>query len=709
MLNPLEHRNDAAPAGPVDLATQGAVAIITMAQPPVNALGAAVRLGLQHAMRDAIANPAIAAIVITGSGKLFSGGADISEFRAGLSQPDLPHLLNEIAASPKPVVAAINGAAMGGGLELALACHARVATPAAKLSLPEVSLGLIPGAGGTQRLPRIVGVIAALDIITSGKPVGAAAALEMGLLDRISTDAASLLDEAVAFACDIKRAAPSRDAPASVAEDVLDGYRAKLARTCKGRQAPLRAMESVINATALPLDEGLAREKALFLECNASTEARALQHLFFAERKASQVRDMPAGTQARTIRTVAVIGAGTMGGGIAMNFLNAGMAVTIMDLNAQGLERGIGLIRTNYELSVQRGRFTPAQVEKALSLLTGATGYDAIGDADLVIEAIYEDMDAKKAVFAALDTAAKPGAILATNTSSLDVNAIAAATRRPQDVIGLHFFSPANVMRLVEIVRTRDSAPDTLRTALDLCKRIGKVGVVVGVCFGFVGNRMLEPYAREGYRLLLEGSSPEAIDRVLTDFGWSMGIFAMHDMAGLDVGALIRQGNRQAARDDSSYCRMGDVLAERGDYGQKTGRGFYLYEGRERRPNPNLAALVAAEADRLGIVQRAISDQEIVERCLFPLVDEGLRTLEEGIAQRPGDIDTIWCNGYGFPTYRGGPMHWADAFGPAAIHRAMDGYRQSLGDYGARWFTPSKSLATTAEQGGNIIDLFPND
>ena len=710
MLKALDPRkDDDVRAGPVNMALQDSVAIITMVWSPVNALGAPLRLALQRAMREAIANPASEAIIITGAGKLFSGGADISEFQSDLGQPDLPQLLNEIAASRKPVIAAINGAALGGGLELALACHARIAAPAVKLSLPEVSLGLIPGAGGTQRLPRIVGLVAALDIITTGKPITAPKALEIGLLDRVSADAASLLNDALAFARDLKDAVPLSSALAQVGEDNLDIYRAKLTRTSNGRQAPLRAMESVVNATLLPLEDGLAREKAIFLECNASAEARALQHLFFAERKASQVRDMPVGTQARPINTVAVIGAGTMGGGIAMSFLNAGIAVTILDLDAQGLERGIGMIRTNYEISLQRGRFKPAQVEQALSLLTGATQYDAIGDADLVIEAIYENMDAKKAVFAAIDAVAKPGAILATNTSSLDVNAIASATTRPQDVIGLHFFSPANVMRLVEIVRARESAPDTLKTALDLCKSIGKVGVVVGVCFGFVGNRMLEPYAREGYRLLLEGSSPEAIDRVLTGFGWSMGIFAMHDMAGLDVGALIRQGNQWIAQDDPSYGRIGDVLAGRGHYGQKTGRGFYLYEGRERRSNPDLASLVAAEAEKLGIVQRAISDQEILERCLFPLVDEGLRTLEEGISQRPGDIDTIWCKGYGFPTYRGGPMHWADAFGPAAIHRAMEGYRQSLGDYGARWFAPSTSLVRAAEEDRTINELFASD
>lgn len=692
----------------------GTVAVIVLTNPPVNSLGAPTRQALQLAFRSALADPEVEAIVITGSGKLFSGGADISEFQADLGEPGLPDLLREIELSPKPVTAAINGIALGGGLELALVCHFRVAVAKARLGLPEVSIGVIPGAGGTQRLPRLIGVERALDIITSGKPVSAAAALNSGLIDRILPGDDGFLDEAIAFArarldtgsATNARAVERAETPSE--SDFFETARAKVGKANRGRVAPLRALDSVINSTLLPLDEGLAEETRIFLECNASAEARALQHIFFAERKAAHIRNMPSDVRSRPLAKVAIIGAGTMGGGIAMNFLNAGIPVVLVDMNNEALTRGLSAIRNNYAISVARGRFTADDVEARLGLLEGVTGYDAVDDADLVIEAVFENLDVKKKVFAELDRMAKPGALLATNTSTLDVDAIAAATNRPQDVIGLHFFSPANVMRLVEIVRGRESAPDAVKTALDMCKRIGKVGVVVGVCFGFVGNRMLEPYSRETHRLLLEGATPEAIDRILTDFGMSMGPFAMYDMAGIDVGALVRKENRAAIGHDPSYCRLGDLLAERGESGQKNGRGFYVYQGRERHSNPELPELIEREAKALGIARRSISDQEIFERCLFPLIDEGIRILEEGIAQRPGDIDVIWCNGYGFPNWRGGPMHWADEYGLDRIYAALTGYRQSLGEHGRLWFDPSSTLGKLAGTGQRLTDIFPN-
>lgn len=698
----------------VDSFRRGDVAVLVLDNPPVNSLGAPTRQALQQVFRSALAAPEVKGILITGRGRLFTGGADISEFQTDLGEPGLPDLLREIEVSSKPVIAALNGTALGGGLELALVCHFRVAAEKAQLGLPEVKIGVIPGAGGTQRLPRLVNLDAALDIITTGTPVSARKALEIGLVDAVMPGGEGFLDAALAFARDaldrgvatnarfIERAAAPEQ------PNFFDDWRTKVAKASRGRAAPLRALDSVINAILLPLDAGLAREFEIFIECNGSAEARALQHVFFAERRAGKLRDRAENSAARPLSKVAIVGAGTMGGGIAMNFLNAGIPVMIMDLSEAGLERGIATIRKNYEISVARARLSQEDAVARMALLTKTTRYDDLADADLIIEAVFEDLDVKQKVFSELDRVAKRGAILATNTSTLDVNAIAATTGRPQDVIGLHFFSPANVMRLVEIVRAGKSAPDAIRSALDMCKRIGKVGVVVGVCYGFVGNRMLEPYAREAHRLLLEGASAAAVDKVLTDFGLSMGPFTMYDMAGIDIGALIRKENRAAIAHDPSYCRIGDVLAERGENGQKSGRGFYVYEGRERLPNPELEGLVAQEATALGITRRAISDQEIFERCFFPLVDEGIQILEEGIAQCPGDIDTIWCNGYGFPAYRGGPMHWAGEYGLGKICRALDGYRQSLGHYGDLWFHPSASLQKLAHDGGRFTDLFPN-
>jgi 3-hydroxyacyl-CoA dehydrogenase len=688
------------------------VAILTLDNPPVNALGAVTRQSLQSAFRRALADDEVRAIVITAQGKLFSAGADIAEFKGDLAEPGLAGLLAEIEGSTKPLIAAIHGTAMGGGLELALVCHYRITVATAQLALPEVNIGIIPGAGGTQRLPRLIGIEPAIEIITSGKPISAREALIIRLVDSIIEAPQDVLRAAIAFAeeCLAVGRAPTNARNIALAEAPKDpnffaARRAALTKSSRGAIAPLRALDAVQMATRLPLQEGLKQESEIFSECNCSPQARALQHLFFAERRASQAPGIDH-VDARPLHKIGVVGAGTMGGGIAMNFLNAGIPVTILDLSGEALERGLATVRKNYDISVSRGRISAEEADKCLALLTSAQSYESLADADLVIEAVFENMDVKKKVFAALDRVTKSGAILATNTSTLNVDHIAAVTSRPHDVIGLHFFSPANVMRLVEIVRGKQSAPDAVKTALAMCKRIRKIGVVVGVCFGFVGNRMLEPYSREAHRLLLEGATPELIDRALTKHGLSMGIFAMYDLAGVDVGALVRRENRAAIAHDPSYCRIGDLLAERGENGQKTGRGFYTYTGRERTDNPELPALIEQESSRLGISRRDISEREIVERCLFPLIDEGLRILEEGIAQRPGDIDIVWCNGYGYPALLGGPMHWADEYGPDRIWQVLDGYRRSLGLYGQTWFKPSASLEKIARQGSRVADYF---
>ena len=615
-----------------------------------------------------------------------------------------------------PVVAALNGAALGGGLELALVCDYRFAVKAAKLGLPEVSLGLIPGAGGTQRLPRLIGAEAAIALITSGKPIGALEAEASGLVDRVFATAEEAVSAAVAHAASLgavrrtARTAPPLAMPnAPNASDFVGQQQAIVAKQAKGREAPLRALESTLNALALPLDEGLAREKAIFLECNASAQAKALQHIFFAERKVAQVRGMAAGVKPRPIAEVAVIGAGTMGSGIATACLQAGFRVTLIDVSPASLERGQQAIARIIAGNVAKGRISQDAATATLALLTTANTLEATATADIVIEAVVENMAVKQKVFTELDRIAKSGAVLATNTSTLDVNEIAAATRRPHDVIGLHFFSPAHVMRLLEIVRGAKTSPEALKTGLDLARRIGKVGVVVGVCYGFVGNRMLEPYAREAHRLLLEGATPAQIDSVLTRFGMAMGVLSMCDMAGNDVGAAIRRGNREAIAHDPSYCRMGDVLDARGEFGQKSGLGFYAYAGREKTERDDLAGLIATEAASLGITRRHIADEEIFERCVYALVNEGVRILDEGIAQRPGDIDTIWCNGYGFPALLGGPMHWAEAHGLRHIHDRLAHWRKLLGAYGEAWFAPVPALTKLAENGGRLADLFPTD
>ncbi len=687
------------------------LALIGLTRPPVNALGRALRSALSNACDRAASDPAVRAIILHGSP--FSAGADIGEFGSAAShaEPSLPDILMRLSNIDKPLIAAIDGLALGGGLELALSCGYRIAVPEARVGLPEVNLGLLPGAGGTQRLPRLIGAAAALDLIASGQSLMAAQAAKLGLIDRLAHNSASLLEDARAFARELlaDAAAAQPNAPfvepgTGLPATFFADYQAKHAARWKGRQAPQRILAAVQAACELPLAEGLQREAELFREAEASAESAALRHVFFAEREAGKVPGIETDTVPRPITQVAVIGAGTMGGGIAMNFANAGIPVILLEAKADALDRGLAQIRRNYEISVQRGKLSTQQLEQRMALLKGTLDYADLADTDLVIEAVFENLAIKQNVFRALDRVCKPGAILASNTSTLDVDAIAAATSRPQDVIGLHFFSPANVMRLLEVVRARETAPDVLATTLKLARRIGKIAVVSGVCFGFIGNRMFEPYSREAHRLLLEGATPAQIDRVLTDHGLAMGMFAVQDLAGIDIGYLIRESRREAIGHDPNYCKLGDELHALGRFGQKTMAGFYRYEGRERLDDPEVTALAERVAAELGIQRRTVSDQEILERCLFGLINEGIQLLDEGIALRSGDIDLVFINGYGFPNWRGGPMHEAECLGLDHLLARLEHYRRTLGAHGEMWFQPAPLLQRLVAAGKTVIE-----
>ncbi|MBB3358254.1 MULTISPECIES: 3-hydroxyacyl-CoA dehydrogenase NAD-binding domain-containing protein [unclassified Novosphingobium] len=644
---------------------------IVMANPPVNALGAQVRQGLAKALADAQGDPAIKAIVIRGAGKMFSGGADITEFGKPPVDPWLPQVVDAIEASAKPVVAAIHGMALGGGLEVALGAHYRIASPKARLGLPEVSLGILPGAGGTQRLPRLVGVETALGMIVSGTPIAASKAAQAGLVDKLAESDESLAAEAIAYARTLT--APRRTGDRSVSADpaVFEQFAAQNARKIKGLDAPQACIAAVKAATELPLDQGQEKERALFQQLVAGEQSKALRHVFFAERAAAKIDGLPKDIQLRPITKVGVIGAGTMGGGISMNFLSAHIPVTMVEMAQDALDRGIGVMRKNYEATAAKGRLTAEQVEKAMGLVTPTLDFSALADCDLIIEAVYENMDVKKEIFARLDGIAKPGAMLASNTSYLSIDEIAAATTRPQDVLGLHFFSPANVMKLVEVVRGAKTAPDALATGMDIARKIGKVPVVAGVCYGFIGNRMLIPRQANANALLLEGATPEQVDRVHTDFGMPMGPFQMADLAGVDIGWH---------RDPSRIESLQDALCAEGRWGQKKQAGFYDYDEKRRpTPSPVVATIIDDFRARAGIVPRDISDEEIMVRTLYSMVNEGAKILEEGIAQRASDIDVVWNYGYGWPRHKGGPMFWADTVGLDKIAQALTRYQQALG------------------------------
>ncbi len=685
----------------VTYSRDGDIAFITVNNPPVNALSLPVRAGLQNAFRQFAADVAAKAAILICEGRTFIAGADITEFGKPPVDPWLPEVIHEMEASTKLVVAAIHGTALGGGLETAMCCHYRVAVPSAKIGLPEVSLGLLPGATGTQRLPRLIGPQAALDAMISGAPMSAKAAHKAGAIDHL-LDNEDLKAGAVAYARKLLAdgAKPRRLSEEVIAGDAVppgffDEYRKNSARQTRGYFAPGQIIQCVEAAVTLPYKEAVKRENELFMQCMTSSHSRAQRHLFFAERACNKVPDVPADTPLRPIKKVAVIGGGTMGGGIAMNFVNVGIPVVMKEINAQALERGLGIIRGNYENTVKKGRMTEAQMAQNMALISGTVDYSGIGDCDLIVEAVFENMALKKEIFGELDKVAKPGAILASNTSTLDVDVIAAATKRPQDVIGWHFFAPANVMTLLEIVRGAKTANDVIATSMAMAKAIRKTAVLVRVCFGFVGNRMFFPYVREAQRMILEGVPVERIDKVAYDWGMAMGPNGVSDLSGLDV--LDKVNNEwQDKPDDPAYCRMVAKLVELGRYGQKTGAGIYKYEGRNAVPDPEVARIAKEEATRLGVPQIEVSDAEIIERLLYSMINEGALILAEGIATRPSDIDVVFVHGYGMPRYRGGPMRYGDEVGLKNVVAAMEKYRKRYGD---TYWTPAPLLAELAASG----------
>ncbi|HJZ31924.1 MAG TPA: 3-hydroxyacyl-CoA dehydrogenase NAD-binding domain-containing protein [Hyphomicrobiaceae bacterium] len=671
----------------VETETEGEIAVIRMHNPPVNALGHALRVALAEALAAANADPGIRAIVLTGTGKFFSAGADISEFKAEMKEPFLPQLIDTLEAGSKPVVAAVNGTALGGGLELALGCHYRVARrDVRQLGLPEIKLGIIPGAGGTQRLPRAIGVEPALQLITSGNFIDAEKAAAAGLIDKlIDTE---LMPAAIAFAKQQAGKPPRRIGEikidkAALPADLFDKARAALGRHPSGPLAPKIAIDAVKAATESDIVQGSARERALFREVAASPYARALQYAFFAERQAANLPGIGANTKLREVETIGVLGAGTMGTGITLAFLNAGFPVTIVETTRDALDKGVARIKDTLSANAKRGRITAAQAADRFAKLTPSLDMVDLGKADLIIEAVFENMALKKEVFGKLDRIAKSGAIIATNTSTLDVDEIAAQTKRPQDVVGLHFFSPANIMRLLEIVRADKTASDVMATAMAIAKRIGKVGVQAGVCDGFVGNRMLAAYGGEVQAMNLEGAMPQEIDGALEGWGMAMGPLAVSDLAGLDVGYRIRK-ERKLTGEAAQNARIPDKIVEMGRHGQKTGAGYYRYdENRKRLVDPEIEALIRAEAEALQIKQRHIPADEIVERSLLRLANEGAKILEEGIALRASDIDTMYLNGYGFPAWRGGPMWQVDNV--IGMKQAAERIKAYEAKYGARW------------------------
>jgi 3-hydroxyacyl-CoA dehydrogenase len=682
---------------------RGDIGIIWINNPPVNAISVGVRVALIDGVGKLSADPAIKAGVLACEGRTFMAGADITEFGKPPLSPGLREALDAIEKSAKPIVAAIHGTALGGGLEVALACHYRVAVASAKVGLPEVKLGILPGAGGTQRLPRLIGVEAALNIIVSGDPVPAIQAAKAGVLDKIVEG--DLTEAAIAFANDlIARNAPARkirdiniDA-AKLPAGFFDEARKRIAKEKKSLFAPQRIVDALEAAVTLPFDEGMARERLLFGQCLQNSQAKALQHIFFAERKAASVPNLDKNVAKRDVKTVGIIGAGTMGGGIAMNFLNAGIAVTLLEMKQEALDRGIGVIRKNYENTASKGKLTKEQVEQRMGLLKPTLSYDDLGHADLIIEAVFETMAIKKEVFGKLAQAAKPGAILASNTSYLSIDEIANSITRSSDVVGMHFFSPANVMRLLEIVRGAKTAQDVLVTVIDIAKRINKIGVVCGNRDGFIGNRMLGGYAYQASLMVLEGAMPEQVDGALRNFGMPMGVLQMSDLAGLDVGYKSRK-DRDPVSFDGRVSRSADLLVEMGRMGQKTQAGYYDYTPGDRtpRPSPVVAEVLMKVSKEYGIERRSFSNEEIVERCFLALMNVGCEVLREGVANRSSDIDIVYLYGYGFPAYRGGPMFWAE--NEIGLKTALEKLRKYSADTGGKWLSVSPLLERLVAEG----------
>jgi 3-hydroxyacyl-CoA dehydrogenase len=687
--------------------SRGSVAVITLNNPPVNGLGYETRKGITDGLDRAAADPAIKAIVITGAGKAFSGGADIREFGSpkALAEPNLLSVIKAVEDSPKPVIAAVHSVCMGGGLELALGCHYRVGAPGTQVALPEVKLGLVPGAGGTQRLPRVLGVETALNMIVSGEPVKSellASLPGQKLFDRMADG--DVVDAAIALAKEVADVRPLplvRNLKATHTNP--DGYfqfaRNTVKAMAKNFPAPAKCVDAVEASVKRKFEDGMVYEREIFVALMMTPECKALRHAFFAERAASKIPDVPEDTPVRKIEKVAVIGAGTMGGGISMNFLNAGIPVTIIEMKQEALDKGIGIIRKNYEAQVKKGKLKQDKYDQRMALLSTTLTYDGIKDADLVIEAVFEDLGVKEQVFKTLDEVMKPGAILASNTSTLDVNKIAAFTKRPQDVVGMHFFSPANVMKLLEVVRGEKTAKDVLATVMQIAKKIKKTAVVSGVCDGFIGNRMIEQYSRQAGFLLEEGATPAQVDKAIEKFGFAMGPFRMGDLAGNDIGWAIRK-RRYQEKPNMRYSKTADLLCEMGRFGQKTGAGWYDYQAgkRDAIPSPVVNEMIEKHRAELGIKPRKISDEEIVHRLVYALVNEGAKIVEEGIASKASDIDMVYLTGYGFPLHRGGPMCYADTQGLFNVVQTMKRFAQNPHDDAAFW-QPAPLLAKLAAQG----------
>ncbi|MEO2122076.1 MAG: 3-hydroxyacyl-CoA dehydrogenase NAD-binding domain-containing protein [bacterium] len=692
---------------PVRFDRVGTVGVITLDNPPVNAFSLSQRIGVSEALTAGLQDPDIQAFVICGSGRMFSAGADIREFDTGVSgeSPTLLDLISLIEDSPKPVVCALHGTALGGGCELSLACHSRIAVPGTRMGLPEVTLGIVPGAGGTQRLPRLIGVLPALDAIVSGKPMTAKKAHELGLVDDLADDGDDLLKISVSLAHRLSigpeppRKTRDRDGHLLEAQnqpELFEEFRSRISHRARGFEAPFACIDCVEAATTMSFENGLAFEREVFLRCSSSNQSLSQRHAFFAEREVRKVSGLGPETSQTDIRQAAVLGCGTMGGGIAMCFANAGIPVIVTESEKNMLDRGMKMIRKNYASTVSKGRMTEEEAEARLALIEPTLEFEQVSGADVVIEAVFEEMELKKKIFTRLDGLCKADAILATNTSSLDVNAIAAVTGRPEQVVGTHFFSPANVMRLVEIVRGDHTSPEVLATTLTLSKRLGKVGVVVGVCDSFAANRMLYPYSRQAQFLVEEGAFPEQVDKVIYDFGFPMGPFALSDLAGIDVGWRVRQHREPSRPKHLRYSEIADRLYEMGRYGQKTRKGWYNYEEGSRipMPDPEVVDLVVRTSRELEIDRREISDEEILQRCIYPLINEGARILEEGIVQRASDLDIVWLYGFGFPRYRGGPMFYADSVGLRHVYEVM----QSFCEIHQDWLEPAPLLERLARE-----------
>lgn len=684
-----------------------AVGVITLDNPPVNAFSLSQRIGVSEALTAGLQDPDIQAFVICGSGRMFSAGADIREFDTGVAgeSPTLMDLISLIEDSPKPVVCALHGTALGGGCELSLACHSRIAIPGTRIGLPEVTLGIVPGAGGTQRLPRLIGVLPALDAIVSGKPMTAERAHELGLVDGLADDGDDLLKISVSIAHRLsvgpEPPKKTRDRDGHLLEaqnrpELFDEFRSRISRRARGFEAPFACIDCVEAATTMSFENGLAFEREVFLRCRSSNQSLSQRHAFFAEREARKVSGLGPETSQTDVRHAAVLGCGTMGTGIAMCFANAGIPVIVTESEQGMLDRGMKMIRKNYASTVSKGRMTEEEAEARLALIEPTLEFERVSAADVVIEAVFEEMELKKKIFTRLDGLCKADAILATNTSSLDVNTIAAVTGRPEQVVGTHFFSPANVMRLVEIVRGDHTSPEVLATTLTLSKQLGKVGVVVGVCDSFAANRMLYPYSRQAQFLIEEGAFPEQVDKVIYDFGFPMGPFALSDLAGIDVGWRVRQHREPSRPKHLRYSEIADRLYEMGRYGQKTRKGWYNYEEGSRipMPDPEVVDLVVRTSRELEIDRREISDEEILQRCIYPLINEGARILEEGIVQRASDLDIVWLYGFGFPRYRGGPMFYADSVGLRHVYEVMQGFCEIHQD----WLEPAPLLERLARE-----------